>query len=93
MPAAGSASAAPLAYAALMSMQTWRTSAGPRLGLEARGEAQHRLVVAPLGGEQQPLGIQVAHDSDEVLATAQAGLSPRARATRSTILVMTSGSA
>ena len=32
----------------------------------------HRLVVAPLGGEQQPLGVQVVDDSDLVLAAAQA---------------------
>jgi hypothetical protein len=44
------------------------------VGLEVCGEVQHRLVVPPLGGEQQPLGIQVVHDGDVVLATAQAGL-------------------
>ena len=44
------------------------------LGLEVCGEVQHRLMVPALGGEQQPLGIQVVHDGDVVLATAQAGL-------------------
>jgi len=37
-------------------------------------EVQHRLVVSALGGEQQPLGVQVVHDGDVMLATAQAGL-------------------
>jgi hypothetical protein len=38
------------------------------------GEGQHRLVVTSLGGEQQPLGVQVMHDGDVVLAAARAGL-------------------
>jgi hypothetical protein len=44
------------------------------VGLEVSGEVQHRLVVTALGGEQQPLGIQVVHDGDVVLTPAQAGL-------------------
>ena len=44
------------------------------MGLEIRREVHHRLVVSALGGEQQSLGIQVVHDGDVVLATAQAGL-------------------
>ena len=44
------------------------------VGLEVCGEVQHRLVVPAFGGEQQPLDIEVVHDGDVVLATAQAGL-------------------
>jgi len=42
--------------------------------LEVRGELHHRLVVSPLCGEQQPLGIQIVHDGDVVLPAAKARL-------------------
>ena len=56
-------------------MHTCRTSAGsPPWAWRSGGEIQHRLVVSALGGEQQPLGVQIVHDGDVVLASAQAGL-------------------
>ena len=44
------------------------------MGLQILGELHHRAVLAPLGGEQQPLAIQVVHDGDVVLPAPQAGL-------------------
>ena len=44
------------------------------MGLQVGGEVDHGLVISPLGGKQQPLGIQVVHHGDVVLSAAQAGL-------------------
>jgi len=56
-------------------MQTCRTSCRvAHVGLEVGREVQHRLVISALGGEQQPLGVQVVHDGDVVLAALQTGL-------------------
>jgi len=44
------------------------------MGLEFGCEVQYGLVVPTLAGKQQPLGVQVVHDGDVVLAALQAGL-------------------
>ena len=44
------------------------------VGPEVQVEVQRPLMVWAFAGQQQPPGIQIAHDPDAVLATAQAGL-------------------
>ena len=44
------------------------------VSLEVISEVHYGLVVAPLAGKQQPLGIQVMHHRDVALSFAQAGL-------------------
>lgn len=43
-------------------------------GLEVCGEVHHRLMVSPLGGEQQTLDVEVVDNGDVVLAATQTGL-------------------
>jgi hypothetical protein len=44
------------------------------VGLQVGREVHHRLVIAPLGGEQQPLGVEVVHDGDVALPAMQTGV-------------------